>query len=111
MRFWNRLVEMVRGFAVRETQRRDRHRGVLQSRLCRRVSHDPTVLHDRVCSPAAEHVAGRIRIALTAPFVLEAESVNVGTSVGIATSPADAKTPQALLAFGDGAMYAAKGSR
>jgi diguanylate cyclase (GGDEF)-like protein/PAS domain S-box-containing protein len=55
-------------------------------------------------------VARKIIAALTAPFVVGAQdnAVEVGTSIGIAIYPADAKDHESLIRKADLAMYAAK---
>jgi diguanylate cyclase (GGDEF)-like protein len=59
-------------------------------------------------STYAATVAQRLITELEQPFVLEALSVRVGASVGIACAPADATNSVALLRCADLAMYRAK---
>jgi diguanylate cyclase (GGDEF)-like protein/PAS domain S-box-containing protein len=58
----------------------------------------------------AETVATKIIAALAAPFQLGShkQSVNIGTSIGIALYPADARDADALVTAADAAMYRAK---
>jgi diguanylate cyclase (GGDEF)-like protein/PAS domain S-box-containing protein len=61
----------------------------------------------------AESVAGKIIAALAAPFRLgsEKQSVDIGTSIGIAVYPADGQAADALVKAADAAMYRAKQAR
>jgi len=58
----------------------------------------------------AEIVARKIVAALVAPFQLgsQKQSVDIGTSIGIAVYPADAQDADALVKAADAAMYRAK---
>jgi diguanylate cyclase (GGDEF)-like protein/PAS domain S-box-containing protein len=58
----------------------------------------------------AETVARKIIAALAAPFELDSQqqSVDIGTSIGIALYPADAADADALVKAADAAMYIAK---
>jgi diguanylate cyclase (GGDEF)-like protein/PAS domain S-box-containing protein len=58
----------------------------------------------------AETVARKIIAALAAPFQLDGQkqSVDIGTSIGIAVYPADAPDADALVKVADAAMYIAK---
>jgi diguanylate cyclase (GGDEF)-like protein/PAS domain S-box-containing protein len=58
----------------------------------------------------AEIVARKIIAALVIPFRLDGQkqSVEIGTSIGIALYPADASDPDALVTAADAAMYSAK---
>jgi len=58
----------------------------------------------------AETVARKIIAALAAPFQLgsQKQSVDIGTSIGIAVYPADAADADALVKAADAAMYGAK---
>jgi len=71
-----------------------------------RIGGDEFVLH--VGAGAEQEVADRVRTAFVDPFVVGAEVLRVGVSVGIATGPPDA---DALLAQADEEMYAVKRSR
>jgi hypothetical protein len=59
----------------------------------------------------AEHVAARIRLALSEPYQIGGVGVTVGASVGTAVAPADGGDIDALLHAADVAMYAVKASR
>ncbi len=58
----------------------------------------------------AEIVARKIIAALAMPFQLgsQKQSVDIGTSIGIAVYPADAQDADALVKAADAAMYSAK---
>lgn len=58
----------------------------------------------------AETVAGKIIAAVAAPFQLgsQKQSVEIGTSIGIAIYPADAQDADTLVKAADAAMYSAK---
>jgi diguanylate cyclase (GGDEF)-like protein len=58
----------------------------------------------------AETVARKILAALAAPFQLDSQKQNVriGTSIGIAVYPSDARDADALVKAADAAMYCAK---
>jgi len=60
-----------------------------------------------------ELVAKKIIHTLTAPFELggAGQSVEIGTSIGIAVYPTDGKDADALVKAADTAMYAAKQTR
>jgi diguanylate cyclase (GGDEF)-like protein/PAS domain S-box-containing protein len=60
----------------------------------------------------AETVARKIIAALAAPFELgsQKQRVDIGTSVGVAVYPADARDAAALVKAADAAMYTAKGN-
>jgi diguanylate cyclase (GGDEF)-like protein/PAS domain S-box-containing protein len=59
----------------------------------------------------AVRVAEKVRAALTAPFDVEALSMTVEASIGIAVFPEHATSPDSLLQRANVAMYAAKESR
>jgi diguanylate cyclase (GGDEF)-like protein/PAS domain S-box-containing protein len=61
----------------------------------------------------AELVAGKIVAALAMPFQLgsKRQSVDIGTSIGIAVYPADAQDADSLVKAADAAMYRAKQAR
>jgi diguanylate cyclase (GGDEF)-like protein/PAS domain S-box-containing protein len=59
----------------------------------------------------AQRVAGEILSALERPFVVEEQSLDVGTSIGIAVYPEHGADAVALLRRADIAMYVAKRSR
>lgn len=58
----------------------------------------------------AERIAAALVDALKDPILIGERSFGLGCSVGIALSPADAQTTEALLLCADAAMYAAKRS-
>jgi diguanylate cyclase (GGDEF)-like protein len=55
--------------------------------------------------------ADALLAALCQPTTIEKETVHVRTSIGVATFPADGRTPPALLAVADAALYAHKRAR
>ena len=57
---------------------------------------------------SARHVAGCILTALTAPFELAGNQVEIGASIGVAMRPAHGATLTALMRAADVAMYHAK---
>jgi diguanylate cyclase len=56
----------------------------------------------------ATTIAQQLTATLEEPFVLDAVSVRIGASIGIAQAPTDAATSDALVACADVAMYRAK---
>ncbi|MEV8508858.1 GGDEF domain-containing protein [Actinoplanes sp. NPDC051475] len=56
----------------------------------------------------AKNLAGRLVTALTCPFEIDARTVTVAASIGVATQPAAAADPHELLRDADTAMYTAK---
>jgi diguanylate cyclase (GGDEF)-like protein/PAS domain S-box-containing protein len=56
----------------------------------------------------ASALAGRLIESLQAPFDIEGHQVLIGTSIGIAISPADGRSGEALLKAADMALYRAK---
>ncbi len=68
-----------------------------------------TILLTRLDNPApAVEVADRICAELAEPFLLDAQSVRISTSIGIALAPADVADPGDLVRRADVAMYRAK---
>src|SRR6185312_2820401 len=57
-----------------------------------------------------ERVARRITLAISEPFELCSHSVDIGASIGIATSPDHGTSIEALMRAADIAMYSAKSS-
>src|SRR5690606_17931926 len=55
-----------------------------------------------------EDIAANILEALSEPFRIGHESVNIGGSIGIAVFPGDAETVSELISRADEAMYVAK---
>lgn len=54
------------------------------------------------------HLSSRIIETIGLPFLIDGYEVMTGASIGIAQSPADGETPEALLKNADLALYAAK---
>ena len=68
-----------------------------------------TVILTEVTDTASvERVAHNINVALSAPFLLNADVAHVSACVGIALCPRDGSEPEKLLKAADQAMYAAK---
>ena len=67
-----------------------------------------TVLLPDVSAGDAAGLARKIIDAVCSPLALGDESIEIGTSVGIAMFPQDAASPDELLHLADGAMYAVK---
>ena len=87
-------------------------REVRESDTVARVGGDEftVILPDIARREDAETVARKIIAALAAPFQLgiQKQSVEIGTSIGIARYPADAQDADALVKAADAAMYGAK---
>ncbi|MBP2292903.1 EAL domain-containing protein [Azospirillum rugosum] len=80
-----------------------------QDTVARFSGDEFVVLQTRVAQPAgAEAVAKRMVAALGAPFDLDGQPVRIGTSIGIALYPQDARAGEALLRNADTALYRAK---
>ena len=98
--------ELLQGVAARI-----RHQ-VRESDTVARVGGDEftVILPDIARREEAETVARKIIAALAAPFQLgsQKQSVDIGTSIGIALYPADARDADALVKAADAAMYSAK---
>jgi len=98
--------ELLKGVA-----RRIRHQ-LRESDTVARVGGDEftVILPDIARREEAETVAQKIIAALATPFQLgsQKQSVDIGTSIGIAVYPADARDADALVKAADAAMYSAK---
>ena len=98
--------ELLQGVAARI------RRQVRESDTVARVGGDEftVLLPDIARREEAEIVAKKIIAALAAPFQLgsQKQSVDIGTSIGIALYPADARDADALVTAADAAMYSAK---
>ena len=85
---------------------------VRESDTVARVGGDEftVILSDIARREDAETVARKIIAALAAPFQLgsQKQSVEIGTSIGIALYPADARDAEALVKAADATMYSAK---
>ena len=85
---------------------------VRESDTVARVGGDEftVILPDIARREEAETVARKIMAALAAPFPLgtQKQSVDIGTSIGIALYPAHARDADALVKAADAAMYGAK---
>ncbi|WP_156927133.1 diguanylate cyclase domain-containing protein [Azospirillum halopraeferens] len=67
------------------------------------------LLTDLACDEEAGEVARRIINAVGQPFELEAATVTIGVSIGIAIFPRDGQAAAALMKHADTAMYRSKG--
>jgi diguanylate cyclase (GGDEF)-like protein/PAS domain S-box-containing protein len=98
--------ELLQAVAARIRQQ------VRESDTVARVGGDEftVILPDIARREEAETVAKKIIAALAAPFQLgsQKQSVEIGTSIGIAIYPTDARDTDALLNAADAAMYGAK---
>jgi diguanylate cyclase (GGDEF)-like protein/PAS domain S-box-containing protein len=98
--------ELLKGVGARI-----RHQ-VRESDTVARVGGDEftVILPDIARREEAETVAKKIIAALATPFQLgsQKQSVDIGTSIGIAVYPADAQDTDALIKAADTAMYSAK---
>ncbi|TAK66419.1 MAG: diguanylate cyclase [Betaproteobacteria bacterium] len=98
--------ELLQAVAVRIRQQ------VRESDTVARVGGDEftVILPDIAKREEAETVAKKIIAAVAAPFQLgsRTQSVGIGTSIGIALYPTDARDTDALVKAADAAMYRAK---
>jgi diguanylate cyclase (GGDEF)-like protein len=98
--------ELLKGVAARIRQQ------VRESDTVARVGGDEftVILSDVARREDAEIIAKKIIAAVAAPFQLGSpkQSVDIGTSIGIALYPADARDADALVKAADAAMYSAK---
>jgi diguanylate cyclase (GGDEF)-like protein/PAS domain S-box-containing protein len=96
---------------LQDVAARIRHQ-IRESDTVARVGGDEftVILPDIARREDAETVAKKIIAALDAPFQLgsQKQSVDIGTSIGIALYPADAQDADALVKAADAAMYSAK---
>ena len=87
-------------------------RDIRASDLLTRISGDEFVvlLRHLKSSDEALRVAEKLKVSLGAPFLLDAQVLNVGASIGVSVYPDDATDPTALLQHADSAMYHVKNS-
>jgi diguanylate cyclase (GGDEF)-like protein len=85
---------------------------VRESDTVARVGGDEfvVILPDIITREGVENVAKKIITAIATPFQLgsQKQSVEIGTSIGIALYPADARDAEDLVKAADAAMYSAK---
>jgi diguanylate cyclase (GGDEF)-like protein len=72
-----------------------------------RMGGDEFVLVQRAGADA-EAMAHRIVQAISAPYDVDGQAIELGVSVGVAVAPDDGRTAEALLSRSDKAMYRAK---
>jgi diguanylate cyclase (GGDEF)-like protein len=98
--------ELLQGVATRIRQQ------VRESDTVARVGGDEftVILLEIARREEAETVARKIIAALAVPFQLGSrqQSVEIGSSIGIAVYPADARDADAMVKAADAAMYSAK---
>ena len=66
------------------------------------------LLHELHSRADAEHIAARIIVALTEPFLIGAREVRIGVSIGIAFGGGEHRSPADAIREADTAMYYAK---
>jgi diguanylate cyclase (GGDEF)-like protein len=76
--------------------------------LARSGGDEFTVVSDVADAHGAQVLVSDLELAFTIPFKLEGQLVNTGLSIGVALYPDDGRTPDALFAAADHAMYVAK---
>lgn len=75
-----------------------------------RMGGDEFILVQRAAGDA-EPMARRIVTAVSAPYDVDGQVIELGASVGVAVSPKDGRTVEALLSRSDRALYRAKQDR
>lgn len=75
-----------------------------------RMGGDEFVLVQRAAGDA-ESMARRIVTAISAPYDVDGQIIDLGASVGVAVAPEDGRTAEALLSRSDRALYRAKQDR
>ena len=79
--------------------------------LARLAGDEFTIFFPEIDSvEAIERIARRVAIAISEPFELCSHSVDIGASIGVATSPDHGSSIEALMRAADIAMYRAKSS-
>ena len=63
---------------------------------------------DATTPEAAISLASRLTKAISAPYVINGHTIEIGTSIGIALTPRDTMDPDELIKFADMALYRAK---
>jgi diguanylate cyclase (GGDEF)-like protein/PAS domain S-box-containing protein len=87
------------------------HRHLRETDTVARLGGDEfAIVLPAVDGVAAGRVAAALLASLEEPFVVDAEALHIGASVGIAIYPDHGETAEALLQRADIAMYAAKAS-
>lgn len=84
--------------------------GVRQADTVARFGGDEfaILINDLVDTDVATALARKLLDAVSQPFVLNGQKINISTSIGIAIYPFDGEDPDTLLANADKAMYQAK---
>lgn len=95
--------ELIRAVAQRF------RRSLRDSDVLARLGGDEfVVLLLRATPASAAEVARKLASALTEPFAIAGHEVRISASIGVAVSPGDGETYEALLAHADTAMYEVK---
>ena len=78
--------------------------------MCGRLGGDEfaVVVRDASDFAAIEHLAGAIIETLSRPYEIDAHTLHVGASVGLAVGPRDGRTAEMLIRSADLALYRAK---
>jgi len=78
--------------------------------LCGRLGGDEfaVVVHDATDTVAIERLAQRIIESLSLPYEIDAHTLYIGASIGLAIGPRDGRTAEMLIRSADLALYRAK---
>jgi diguanylate cyclase (GGDEF)-like protein len=99
------VANRLRVVVTAEFQEGDRSRPL----LARLAGDEFTIFFPQIASVAdAERVARRVALAISEPFELHGNSIDIGASVGIALSPHHGSSIESLMRAADIAMYRAK---
>ncbi len=81
-----------------------------ENHMCGRLGGDEfaVVIRDASDTTAIEHLARRIIDSLSEPYEIDAHTLYIGASVGLAIGPRDGRTAEMLVRSADLALYRAK---